>query len=83
MTIDLIAYLAGMLTTIAFIPQVWRVWRVQNIQGVSFNMYIIFVLGTLLWVVYGYVKDIYSIAIFNGLKFILVIPIICRLVRRA
>nr|WP_211234034.1 SemiSWEET transporter [Chitinilyticum litopenaei] len=44
---------AASCTTIAFVPQVWQVWRSRSAQDISLGMYLIFVTGVALWLVYG------------------------------
>lgn len=53
MSPDLIGYLAGLLTTLALVPQVWRTWRTRDVSGISLRMYSIFTLGVAIWLVYG------------------------------
>ena len=51
--VDLIGYLAGGLTTIAFIPQVWRTWRTKSAEDLSMMMLTTFTMGVALWFAYG------------------------------
>lgn len=44
---------AGLLTTVAFLPQVWQVWKSRSARDISLPMYLIFTLGVALWLVYG------------------------------
>lgn len=53
MNVDLIGSAASALTTIAFIPQVWRVWKTRSARDLSLPMYLIFTLGVVLWLLYG------------------------------
>ena len=53
MNVDLIGGLASALTTLAFIPQVWRVWKTRSARDLSLPMYLIFTTGVVLWLVYG------------------------------
>jgi MtN3 and saliva related transmembrane protein len=53
MNVDLIGSVASALTTIAFIPQVWRVWRTRSAHDLSLPMYLIFTSGVVLWLLYG------------------------------
>ncbi|MHB8535066.1 MAG: SemiSWEET transporter [Sulfuricaulis sp.] len=45
--------LAGVLTTVAFIPQVAKTWRSKYTRDISLGMFAIFSLGVLLWMLYG------------------------------
>ena len=44
---------AAVLTTIAFLPQVIRTWRTRSTSDISLGMFVTYVTGILLWLVYG------------------------------
>ncbi len=50
---DLFGYAAGMLTTVAFLPQVLKTYRSRSAKDISLAMYIIFSLGIALWLIHG------------------------------
>ena len=50
---DLLGYLAGALTTLAFVPQVWRTWRTKSAEDLSMTMLVTFTMGVALWFAYG------------------------------
>ncbi len=64
---EFIGIVAACLTTISFLPQVILVLRTQNTQGISLGMYIAFVLGVVLWLVYGILRQDVAIMLANGL----------------
>tara|TARA_B100001971_G_C17692411_1_gene287693 strand:- start:12 stop:305 length:294 start_codon:yes stop_codon:yes gene_type:complete len=51
--INLVGFLAGFCTTIAFIPQVVKVWKTKSTKDISLSMFAIFTFGVLCWTVYG------------------------------
>ena len=51
---DVIGSFAGVLTTIAFIPQLIKTWRSKSANDVSFGMFMLFSIGVLLWGIYGW-----------------------------
>lgn len=53
MYIELIGFLAAILTTAAFVPQAYKIWKTKSAQGVSLSMYLIMFTGVSLWGVYG------------------------------
>lgn len=54
-----IGLIAACLTTISFLPQVIQVLKTRNTKSISLNMYIIFVVGVLMWLTYGIlIKDL-------------------------
>lgn len=48
-----LGYLAGALTTIAFVPQLTRTWKTKSAEDISFGMLLTFTIGVLLWLIYG------------------------------
>src|SRR5262245_20052174 len=48
-----IGYIAGILTTVAFVPQLVKTWRSGSTGDLSLTMLTIFAIGILLWLVYG------------------------------
>ena len=52
-SIELVGYLAGALTTIAFVPQVVKAWKLRETRDLSLAMLVLFGTGILLWTVYG------------------------------
>lgn len=57
-SISMIGFAAAICTTAAFIPQVWQVWVSRSAKDISFAMYLIFITGVALWLVYGLIiKD--------------------------
>lgn len=71
MNVDLIGALAGALTTIAFIPQVWRIWRTRSARDLSLSMYLIFTSGVVLWFVYGLALGALPVIASNGITLLL------------
>jgi MtN3 and saliva related transmembrane protein len=49
----LIGYLAGTLTTLSFVPQVFKAWRSKSCHDLSWGMLIVFSLGVTFWLIYG------------------------------
>jgi MtN3 and saliva related transmembrane protein len=50
---NLIGALAGILTTLAFVPQVRRCWQRRSADDLSLAMLVTFITGIVLWTVYG------------------------------
>jgi MtN3 and saliva related transmembrane protein len=51
--IEVIGFLAGGLTTAAFLPQVVKTARSRSARDISGSMLLVFLVGLALWVVYG------------------------------
>ena len=67
----LMGYSAAILTTAAFVPQVWQVWKSRSAKDISLGMYIVFVTGIAFWLLYGLLKQDWPIIIANLVTFIL------------
>lgn len=52
-SIQLIGLVAGMLTTIAFLPQVVKTWKSRSAKDLSLGMFSLFCLGVAMWLAYG------------------------------
>ena len=50
---DAIGFLAGALTTIAFVPQALKMYTTKSGKDVSARMLMIFSVGVVLWLIYG------------------------------
>ena len=63
----IIGIAAGILTTAAVIPQIYKAWKTKKVQDVSPGMFIVLLAGLLMWVVYGVMKNDVPIIATNGL----------------
>ena len=50
---ELIGYVAAILTTASFVPQVVHVVRTRDTHAISRTMYLAFCLGIAMWLLYG------------------------------
>ena len=50
---SLLGFMAGILTTISFVPQVLHAWRSKRCDDLSLGMLLTFSSGVVLWLVYG------------------------------
>ena len=53
MGITLLGMIAGAMTTIAFLPQLFKVWRSKSAKDISMTWLVIFSSGVFLWLIYG------------------------------
>ena len=66
-----IGIIAAILTTSAFIPQVYKIYKEKKAQGVSLTMYLIMFVGVLLWLVYGVLIGSIAIIVANSVTAVL------------
>nr|WP_298991460.1 SemiSWEET transporter [uncultured Polaribacter sp.] len=67
---EIIGFLAAILTTVAFFPQDIKVYKTQNTQSISLSMYIVFSIGILLWLVYGFYLNSLPMIIANAITLV-------------
>ena len=63
-----VAMVAGTLSTISFLPQVWKIWREGDTRSISLRMYSVTVSAFTLWLLYGVLINNWPIMIFNALS---------------
>lgn len=73
---SLIGYLAASLTTLFFLPQAIKVITTRNTQGISGLMYVMFVCGLVLWLIYGLLIEDTAVSMANFLTLLFALPIL-------
>ena len=68
---DILGFLAGTMTTVAFLPQVIKTWKSKSAEDVSLVMFILFILGVSLWCAYGWRIHSAPVIIANIITFLL------------
>ncbi|MEO8007253.1 MAG: SemiSWEET transporter [Betaproteobacteria bacterium] len=79
--IDGIGLLAGLLTTTAFIPQVWKIYRTKSGNDISARMISLFSVGLVLWLIYGILLRSLPLIISNVFTLALTLTIIALKIR--
>lgn len=69
--VPLIGFVAAILTTIAFVPQLVRIWRTRSAKDISLAMYTLFTLGIVLWLVYGILIESWPLIAANCITLLL------------
>ncbi len=69
--IEILGLVAGILTTSAFVPQVYKSWIAKSTRDISVIMYLVIVAGTLLWFIYGLYHGSLAIIFANGVTAVL------------
>ena len=62
---DTIGYLAAVISTASFLPQVWHTFKTRDVSGITLGMYSVFTAGVSLWLVYGLLLASWPIVIAN------------------
>jgi len=74
--IEIIGFLAAVLTTASFVPQVFRIWKTKEVKDISFVMYLSMFFGVSLWFYYGFIINSISMMIANIISALLVLSIL-------
>jgi MtN3 and saliva related transmembrane protein len=80
---DMIGYAAATLTTVSFVPQVWRTFRTHDVSGISLRMYSIFTAGIACWLIYGIVLEELPMILANSLSLVLACAVLVMRLRYA
>ena len=65
--IEILGFAAAVLTTAAFLPQVYKTWRTKDVSGLSLTMFLMFFTGIALWLIYGILIKSPSLIFANGI----------------
>ena len=71
MDVDIFGYFAAVLTTAAFLPQLVKTLKTKKADDVSLITLIMFIIGVLCWIVYGYKISSIPILLANLITLIL------------
>ena len=69
---EYIGFVAGALTTFGLIPQIIRVYRLKSAHEISTTFNISFLVGVVLWLVYGIINGLGPVIFWNIIGMILV-----------
>lgn len=70
-TSEIIGIIAGILTTISFLPQVILIYKTKHTKDLSLGMFILFTTGVALWFIYGVLSRSISVVAANGITLFL------------
>ena len=65
--ITAIGSLAALCSTVSFAPQAWKIIRTRDTSAISIGMYVLTVVGFMLWFIYGFAKGEWPLIISNGI----------------
>ncbi len=73
---EIVGHIAGVLTTVAFVPQLVRVYRTRQTRDISLGMFVLFTVGVSLWLVYGLAIGSWPVTLANGVTLVLAVIIL-------
>lgn len=69
--VTILGIVAGILTTVAFVPQVIKTWRSHSTHDISLSMFAIFTAGVFAWLLYGIMIEDLPIVMANTVTLVL------------
>lgn len=79
---ELLGYLAGILTTLNAVPQLVKILRTGCANDVSVLSWSMLAAGSGLWVVYGITINSVPLILFDGIAFVLRMLVVVKIVQR-
>lgn len=73
---ETLGYMAGILTTIAFVPQVLQIYKTKSAKDVSLAMFLLFTTGVGMWLLYGIKSHAVPVIVANSVTLILSVVIL-------
>ncbi|HET9056645.1 MAG TPA: SemiSWEET family transporter [Chitinophagaceae bacterium] len=74
--IDIVGYSGSFLSSITFIPQVYKAWETKSVGDLSLATMLIVLTSTIIWLVYGIALNLWPVIMCNAviclLSFILI-----------
>ena len=73
---EVIGLTASALSSLTFIPQVYRAWKTKSVDDLSLAMIFFIFFSTILWLIYGFGRGALPVIICNGIILVLSIALI-------
>lgn len=64
--IEIAGHTGALLSSITFVPQVYKVWKTKSVGDLSLYMMLIVFTSTLIWLVYGVALSLLPVILANG-----------------
>ena len=78
---EAIGFLAAFLTTIAFLPQVYKIYKSNKTEDLSLFTFSLFTVGVFCWLSYGIYLNNYPMIIANIITFLLALYILIKIIK--
>jgi MtN3 and saliva related transmembrane protein len=73
---EIIGLLAAILTTGAFVPQVYKTYKLKSVNDISLTMYLVLFIGLVCWLIYGIHLNSFPMILANSITGILALIVI-------
>lgn len=74
--IQLAGHVGAFLSSVTFIPQVYRVWKTKSANDLSMTMMVIVFISTVIWLVYGVALMLWPVILANSVIAVLSLMLI-------
>lgn len=74
--VSLLGFAAAAGTTAAFAPQAIKVWKTRRTKDISLSMYLVFIVGVTLWMIYGILIGDYPVTVANAVTLLFALTIL-------
>jgi len=71
MSIEVLGFVAGILTATAFVPQVYRAFKTRKTQDISWGLLVLYFIGIFLWLIYGIFKNDAALIFANAVSLVM------------
>ena len=68
---EMAGHLGAVLSSITFIPQVWKAWQTKSVKDLSIYMIVIVFCSTIIWLFYGISFSLWPVVIANAVILLL------------
>ena len=65
--IELVGHFGALLSSITFIPQVYKTWQSKSVSDLSLVMMLIVFTSTIVWLVYGVSLNLWPVIVANSI----------------
>ena len=69
--VDVLGYVAGLITAFTFLPQVLKTWKTKSAKDVSLAMFVIALTNQILWLAFGILREDPVIIITNAVMLVM------------
>jgi len=69
--VDILGYVAGLITAFTFLPQVLKTWKTKSAKDVSLAMFVIALSNQVLWLAFGILREDPVIIITNAVMLVM------------
>lgn len=70
--LQILGFAAGTLTTLAFLPQFIKLSKSKSSRDISIPTYLALCLGTVLWLIYGFLRGDAPLIAANGIALLII-----------